>query len=612
MSTSLLLVPILLPAAAGLLCLLCRGRLARAAGPLLVLAMVGQLVAVLVLLAQPAPVLDLPLGGFELALRFRLDALASFILLASAVLGSLIALYTARFMAGRPGATAFHAFFLFTMALAAGATLADHLLTLLFFWEGMLISLYVMIALGRPGAHATAAKAFFINGATDLCLLAGAGLAWMQAGTPVLSQIHLPAHGLSGLAFVLLAVGAASKAGAMPFHSWIPDAAVDAPAPFMAFLPGVIEKLLGIYALARISLDLFEIDGWAGTLLMVTGAATILLAVLMALVQRDAKRLLAFHAISQVGYMILGIGTGTTVGIVGGLFHMVNHAMYKGTLFLTAGAMERQAGTTDLEKLGGLARRMPVTFACFLVAACSISGVPPFNGFYSKELVYEGALERGVLYYGVAVLGSFFTAASFLKLGHAAFLGPRRAPNPEVREAPWAMLAPMVVIAAGCLLFGLGNALPVYGLVVPAVAAHLEPGHHLAGILPGTPVLAWMTVLVLAMAVAHHLEGARRAGSALGAVDHIHHAPGARRLYQAAERRVFDPYDNALRFLNMLARIGRAVDRGTDFLVDQLASTVAAALAALSRALHSGTHARYLAWVIAGTALVIFTLLGGF
>jgi NADH-quinone oxidoreductase subunit L len=334
----------------------------------------------------------------------------------------------------------------------------------------------------------------------------------------------------------------------------------------------------------------------------------------MALIQRDAKRLLAFHAISQVGYMILGIGTGTTVGIVGGLFHMVNHAMYKGTLFLTAGAVERQAGTTDLAQLGGLARRMPVTFACFAVAACSISGVPPFNGFYSKELVYEGALERGAVYYGAALLGSFFTAASFLKLGHAAFLGRYRAggPEPTVREAPWAMLVPMIVIAAGCVLFGLGNALPVRGFIEPAVAAHLEPGHHLAGALPASPFLAWMTVLVLAGAVAHHFEGVRRAGSPLGAVDHIHHAPVAQRLYDLAERRAFDPYENALRLLNVMARAAMAVDRAVDFLVDRVASGIAAALAAISRALHSGTHARYLAWVVAGTALLVFTLLGGF
>ena len=173
------------------------------------------------------------------------------------------------------------------------------------------------------------------------------------------------------------------------------------------------------------SLDLFVLtpESWVSPVMMWIGAATILLAVMMALVQKDYKKLLAYHAISQVGYMILGIGTALPIGIVGGLFHMVNNAIYKSSLFLSAGAVEKEAGTTDLRELGGLGRSMPVTMICFLVAAASISGVPPFNGFFSKELVYDGALERGWIFYAIALAGSFFTAASFLKLGHAAFFG---------------------------------------------------------------------------------------------------------------------------------------------------------------------------------------------
>ena len=167
---------------------------------------------------------------------------------------------------------------------------------------------------------------------------------------------------------------------------------------------------------------------------MIVGRRDILLAVMMALVQKDYKRLLSYHAISQVGYMILGIGTALPVGIVGGLFHMINNALYKSCLFLTGGSVEKQAGTTDLAKLGGLARKMPVTFVCFLVAALSISGCPPFNGFFSKELVYDAALERHIVFYLAALLGTFLTAASFLKLGHAAYLRQARS-EPRSRSA---------------------------------------------------------------------------------------------------------------------------------------------------------------------------------
>ncbi len=140
---------------------------------------------------------------------------------------------------------------------------------------------------------------------------------------------------------------------------------------------------------------------------MIIGAATILFAVMMALIQKDFKKLLSYHAISQVGYMILGIGTGLPAGIVGGLFHMINHAMYKSCLFLTGGSVEKQAGTTDLKKLGGIGRLMPVTFICFIIAAAAISGVPPLNGFFSKELVYDGALERHWIFYAAALSAHF-------------------------------------------------------------------------------------------------------------------------------------------------------------------------------------------------------------
>ena len=178
--------------------------------------------------------------------------------------------------------------------------------------------------------------------------------------------------------------------------------------------------------------------------------------------------------------MILGIGTALPVGIVGGLFHMINHAMYKCCLFLTGGAVEKQAGTTDLNKLSGLARRMPITFICFIVAAASISGVPPFNGFFSKELVYDGALERGQWYYWAALLGSFLTAASFLKLGHSAYLGKASAEIKQVKEAPLAMLVPMLVIAGLCVVFGIWNYLPLQKLIQPILGERLA-GHDFSG-----------------------------------------------------------------------------------------------------------------------------------
>jgi NADH:ubiquinone oxidoreductase subunit 5 (subunit L)/multisubunit Na+/H+ antiporter MnhA subunit len=347
---------------------------------------------------------------------------------------------------------------------------------------------------------------------------------------------------------------------------------------------------------------------------MILGAATILIAVMMALIQKDYKRLLSYHAISQVGYMILGIGTAVPAGIVGGLFHMINHAMYKCCLFLTGGAVERQAGTTDLTKLGGIGRVMPITFTSFIVAACAISGVPPFNGFFSKELVYDGALERGWYYYAAALLGSFLTAASFLKLGHAAFLGPRGEAVPEnaenpVKDPPWAMLLPMLVLVVGCILFGVYNPLPLRSFIQPILGAKLE-GLDFAG-WPHQWYLVVATVVVLGLAFANHWFGFKRSGRGVGAVDHIHHAPGLAGVYDLAEKRTFDPYDQGLAGVRILALASFKIDRAIDWIYDVASVRTVQLVSREVRRTHSGSYASYVLMALAGLLLVL-GLLGSF
>jgi NADH-quinone oxidoreductase subunit L len=321
-------------------------------------------------------------------------------------------------------------------------------------------------------------------------------------------------------------------------------------------------------------------------------------------VQKDYKRLLSFHAISQVGYMMLGIGTALPIGIVGGVFHMINHAMYKSCLFLTGGAVEKQAGTTDLEKLGGLGRAMPVTTLCFLVAAASISGVPPFNGFFSKELVYDAALESGWIFYAVALLGSFFTAASFLKLGHAAFFGPRPESARSVKEAPVLMLIPMIVLAALCVLFGVGNAIPLRLLVEPAVGAAITGGHSFAGF-PSRMLLVELTVIVLLLAVLNHFWGVRRTGRGLSAVDHIHHAPVLSPIYAVAERGDLDPYTIGRRVMRGVSRALWGVDRGIDWFYETLVVKAAHGFSRAGRKVHNGSLNRYMLWALAGAVIVV-------
>jgi NADH-quinone oxidoreductase subunit L len=617
---------VLLPVVAGVLALLCRGALARLAGPLAILATAAGAALAAAMFGNSATwsiehwggVWSLGGKSIEFALTLRLDHFASFIVAASAGFGVLICLYSWRFMAGKPRANQFYAYLLLSLAMVNGAVLCDNLVAMLFFWEGLLATLFGMIAIGRPGAWKTATKAFILVGISDLCLMLGIALAADNAGTLSMSKLAqgpiAVASFAAGLSFVLMMIGATAKAGAMPFHSWIPDAAVDAPLPFMAILPAALEKLLGIYLLSRIALDLFRLapGSWMSTLLMTLGCVTILLAVAMALIQKDYKRLLSYHAISQVGYMILGIGTAVPLGIAGGIFHMINHAMYKSCLFLTGGSVEHVAGTTDLSKLGGLARKMPVTFACFFVAAASISGVPPFNGFFSKELVYDGALHNGMVFYVAAILGSFLTAASFLKLGHAAYFGKGGEASGKVKEAPLTMLVPMVVIAGLCVLFGVYNALPLHNLIVPVLTgsafgrewAGEIAASHFAG-WPESMTLVVVTVAVLLAAVANHLIGAKRAGSGLGAADHIHYAPVLKPIYAAAERRWFDPYEIG-RLVGLAgAAVLWAVDRIIDWVFNRLVVGVTYLLTLSVRLAHGGSYATYVVYAAMGAAALI-------
>ena len=530
---------------------------------------------------------------------------STFIVLTVAGFAFLITLYCTAFLRDKDYANRFYAYLLISLALVNGALLADNLVLLLFFWEGLLITLFAMIAQGNKGAFKTATKAFIIVGIADLCMMLGIALTGHLAGTLAISSISLKTGSLASVAFILLMIGAIAKGGAMPFHSWIPDAAIDAPLPFMGLFPAALEKLLGIYFLTRISLDMFQLNAHSrlSVLLMAIGGITIILAVMMALVQKDYKKLLSYHAISQVGYMVLGIGTAVPAGIVGGLFHMLNNALYKSCLFLTGGAVENKTGTTKLEDLGGLGRKMPVTFGCFIITALAISGVPPFNGFFSKELVYAGALERGLIFYLMALAGSFFTAASFLKLGHAAFLGKLNPKNKDVKEVAIVMLMPMVIIACVCVLFGVYNYFPINKLIQPVLGQARMEGHNFGGFHTDMK-LTIITVLVLLAAFLNHLFGVRRKGSGLKALDHIRYSPVLGHVYDKAEKRLFDPYEWGVRFFTVLAVFLSAIDRMVDWVYDVFSVKLAYSASGLLQRMRGTSYVVYIAWSLVGMLFI--------
>jgi len=603
----MILLPIFIPAVFGTLMFLTPKRARTLQSIYTLLASASALVITSVLFGRNL-VFKAGWVGFGIEFDLRLYNFSAFITLAVAAFIFLLGLYTITFMRGKPYPRAFFGFMLLSSACVTGAVLSNNLVLLLFFWASLLVVLFVLIMTGGVKASHTAVKSIILNGVADLCLVLGAGIAAWLSGTFTIDRISLPINTFwSGFAYVMIMIGAVAKAGCFPFHSWIPDAAVNAPLPFMAFMPASLEKLLGIYLLTRVNLDLFQLQpGSALSLVtMIIGSCTILFAVMMALIQKDYKRLLAYHAISQVGYMVVGIGTALPLGIVGGLFHMINNAMYKSCLFLTAGSVERQTGTTDLHKLAGMGRKMPLTCISFLMAAAAIAGVPPFNGFFSKEMIFDAALETNIVFFIVTMLGAFLTAASFLKLGHTVYFGKlpeeSEASLKTAKEAPWSMLAPMLILAAGCLLFGVYNQLPLHGLIEPVLGKRLT--ESFAG-LPQNMVVVAIFLVILVLSVFNHIYGVKKSGKASGAADHIHYAPGLKPVYGWAEAGLLDPYNIGMKCVNGIAVALFAVDRAIDWVVSSLTRGCAALISAGIRKVHTGQHWMYVLWVVGGAAIV--------
>jgi len=651
---SILFYSVFLPILGGLICLLIPGRIKIVKEIIALLSSYAALVLGILIFRSGSAVFVKDLGfltGFlKIDLDLRADSLNSFIVLFIALFGFLITLYSLKLMPGKERSNEYYAFLLFNVGAATGAVLSNNLLMMLVFWDIVLLCLFGMLSTGgMKAASGSAKKSFIIIATADFLMLLGILLVWYMTGTFRIDVItKTPFAGdlkLGAVAFLLLACGALAKAGSMPFHTWIPDAATEAPVSVMAFLPAAVDKLLGIYLLARIVLNLFAMVPWLGIILMFIGAFTIIAAVMMALVQHNMKRLLSYHAVSQVGYMILGIGTGNPVGIAGGLFHMLNHTIYKSCLFMGSGAVEQKTGTTDLEKLGGLSKTMPVTFFAMLVAALSISGVPPFNGFVSKWMIYQGVIQfagspatggamsfLSWLFLVAAMLGSALTLASFMKLIYSAFLGqPVNEPegSTPVKEVGWTMWVPMLVLAVLCIVFGVFAQIPLRGLIGPAVQLKF-PGVPEALRLSGlwSPTLA--TVLIFAGLIIGYIIYAAGKGtrprtdvSYIGGeaprgdinrfpgtdfYNTVREMKGLSGIYRAAEKKYLDFYEWGIGFLKAIGHIlFYCVDRFVDWLVVGV-GRLARFFSWILREVHIGALPTYLAWCLIGFGIILYVL----
>lgn len=389
------------------------------------------------------------------------DGLSVFMLLVVNTVALPVAIYAWSYMKIYTAKSKFYALFLLLLGGLNGVIVSGDLFNLYVFIELTSITAYILVAFGINAEDLEASFKYAIMGAVaSLFILLGIAFLYGYTSTLMMADISFvlsarPNTVLVGFVSVLFLTGFGLKAAVVPFHSWLADAHSSAPSPVSAMLSGIVIKTIGIYALTRVFFNVLGAQQNILFVLMVLGTASMVIGAFLAITQNDIKRMLAYSSVSQVGYIVFALGVGTPLAILGGIFHLLNHAFFKSLLFLNAGAIERAVGTRELNKMGGLNSRLPVTGLTSLVGAMGISGVPPFGGFWSKLIIIIAAVASGHLVFAlIAALVSIITLAYYLKFQTLAFFGVARKKQPEIKEVSFTMKSSMVALAIVCIVSG--------------------------------------------------------------------------------------------------------------------------------------------------------------
>ena len=482
------------------------------------------------------PAIQVLAGGSALQFRFpwpvpfgeffiQLDALSAWFLVPTLLLSALCAIYGIGYLRSQAGSRSLGPVWFFYCLLVLGMTLvllARNAVLFLTAWELMAVASFFLVTF-EHGRESVRSAGWIYLVATHLgtaFLLAFFILMGRETGSmnfDVWAEKGIHTQGLAGILFLLAVVGFGTKAGFMPFHVWLPEAHPAAPSHVSALMSGVMIKT-GIYGLVRAFTFLGAPPLWWGWVFIGIGLTSGVFGVLFALAQHDLKRLLAYHSVENIGIIALGLGVGllgenigssvlVALGFGGALLHVLNHALFKGLLFLGAGAVAHGTGTREIDHLGGLLKRMPWTGMTFLIGAVAICGLPPLNGFVSEFLIFLGALKGDIstggetavpflaLIAGLGLIGGL-AAACFAKAFGIVFLGEPRTRHADAHEADWAMRLPMLALAAGCVLVG---------LLAPVVVGNLQP--VLANLTGQTPETVDESLTVATVPLAYVVSG---------------------------------------------------------------------------------------------------------
>jgi formate hydrogenlyase subunit 3/multisubunit Na+/H+ antiporter MnhD subunit len=412
---------------------------------------------------------------FDFPLILRINTFSWLFAIAIALLSAMSLIFSLSYMKNKDGSDIFYMMMLLVNASMLGIVLAGDLISFYIFWEIMSWSIFILVSYNRGPALSAGIKYIIISLIGSLCMLVGIVSLFSHFQTFTIAQIAISIanapHGFIVFILVLFCIAFGVKNGIVPLHTWVASAYTESPTPFTALLSGMLAKM-GTFGFLMI---FYTMLGWRVFLhlgqgrlsfhyiLCLLAAITIVVPNFIAVLQDDAKKLLAWSSIGQCGYILLGIAFGTSIGLAGGVFHFLNHGIFKALLFLAIGAVEyRTNGVRDMNSLGGLANRMPITFLAVLIGACGLIGIPLTNGFVSKWLIYKTLIINGSpLLAFAALIGTWGSLLAIYKLIHNIFLGQISEPHREIQKAPFSMQLPMIILSLITVVFGILPGIPL-------------------------------------------------------------------------------------------------------------------------------------------------------
>jgi multicomponent Na+:H+ antiporter subunit D len=441
-------------------------------------------------------------SGISIPVRIlmEIDAFSAFMVLLGAVASLAGAVFSVAYMDRFSGMEKFVALYFLMVTGMFGMEVTGDFFNFFVFLEISSVASFGLVAFWRDRGEALEAAFKYMLVSSLGAMMVLLAVAFLYSRYNVVNMATLGKVIEWGMvektALVLFLTALAMKCGSVPMHMWMPDAYAEAPAGVTCALIAVSQASL--YGLFRVCFTIYgafmgsPVIPWV---IIILGILSMFIGVSMAVIQKEVGRLIAYHSVSQVGYMLLGFGVGLLAlgdaramadygftALKGGVFHIVNYTMYKGLLFLAAGALFYATGSRNLNEMGGLARRMPKTMVLFMIAAAAIAGLPPFNGFVSKLLIYESSFAVHPILAVFAMVTSVLTLASFVKIFQTAFLGPELKKFAGVKEVPGAMLVGMTVLAVAIIGLSLFPTWSLNNLVEPAAKALMDQTSYIGAV----------------------------------------------------------------------------------------------------------------------------------